>query len=178
MASVVRFFMSPDDERVFLGELAPMGLELYPEIVPQGYSAPAVGPGVTLTDAAYYLGVPAAGPVQVDKVKRGPDRGRWMVLEVVSPVIHWQRSLPDEDGVLRPGRLWAELQVSGDVQKRVQKSTLFEGVFKRIEETLRRRARRSDPVGYLILPGAVREHERGVELREEGRNGKPVRPFR
>lgn len=178
MASVVRFFMTEGDERSFLADIARFGLELYPEVVPQGLKPPLAGPGVSLEDPAYYLAVPGAGPVKVDKVKRGPDRGKWMVLEVTSPVIHWQRSLPDEDGALRSGRLWAELQVSGDVQKRVQKSTLFEATFRKVEEVVRRRARRSEPVGYLILPGAVREHERGIHLREDGRNGRLVRPFR
>jgi hypothetical protein len=178
MANVVHFFMSDDDERVLLGELAPIGLELYPEVVPSGYRPPKVAQGLELVDPTYYLGVPAAGPVQVDKVKRGPNRGKWMVLEVISPVIHWQRSVLDEDGALRSGRFWAELTVSGDVLRRVQKSSVFEGIFHRVEEIVRRRARRSDPVGYLVLPGAVRAHERGIVLREEGRNGKPVRPFR
>jgi hypothetical protein len=178
MASVVRFFMSESDERAFLTDVAPLGLELYPEVVPPGYRAPIAGPDAVLEDPALYLALPEAGPVKVDKVKRGPDRGKWMVMEVTSPVIHWQRSIPDEHGAIRSGRLWAELQVSGDVQKRIQKSTLFESTFRRVEELVRRRARRSDPVGYWVLPGAVREHARGVELREDGRNGKPVRPFR
>ena len=41
-----------------------------------------------------------------------------------------------------------------------------------------RRARRSQPFGYFILPDAVRMHEAGTELRESGRKGAVVRPYR
>jgi len=181
MANVIRFFMGPEDERAFFRELAPLGLELYPEVVPPDWKAPPVDEAAVelLGDPAYYLGAPQVGPITVDKVKRGPNKGKWMIFEVVSPVIHYRRSLLDpEDGTLRSGQLWAELEVSGDTQRRVQKSALFQKIFRQVSEIVSRRARKSQPVGYLILPDAVRLHQAGTELREEGRKGAVVRPYR
>lgn len=181
MANVIRFFMGPEDERAFFREIATLGLELYPEVVDPDWQAPAVEEGLVerLDAPAYYLAAPGCGPIQVDKIKRGPNKGKWMILEIVSPVIHYERSLVDpEDGSLRSGRIWAELQVSGNTERREQKPVAFERVFRQVSEALSRRARRSQPVGYLILPDAVRLFETGTELRETGRKGKPVRPYR
>jgi len=181
MASVLHFFMSPDDERLFFRDLSSLRLELYPEVVPPDWRAPTVDESLIddLEDSAYYLAAPELGPVQVDKVKRGPNKGKWMVLEVISPVIHYERSMVDPDeGVLRAGRIWAELQVSGDTQKRVQKAPQFERLFKQLSDVITRRARRSKPVGHWILPGAVKLHGEGVELRESGRKGGIVTPYR
>ncbi len=180
MARAVKFFMAPEDEKQFLRDLAPFGLELYPRIVDLGYESPKVDDPLagTLTEELYIHGAPSIGDVQIDKVKRGPDKGRWKILEVTSPVIQWERSVADEDGVLRSGRLWAELRISGDTQHRVQKSVEFEKLFARIEEQVKRRARKSDPVGYFVYPSAARLHKAGTELREAGRKGAPVRPSR
>lgn len=179
MAAVVRFFMGPEDERAFLRELGPLGLELYPRVVPPDWQAPRVDETLAgrLDEPEYYLGVPEAGDVTVDKIKRGPNKGKLMILEVISPVIFFERSLL-EDGVLRSGQLWAELQVSGDVQRRVQKAPVVERVFRRVEEIVARRARKSQPVGWLVLPEASRMYAEGIELREAGRKGERVRPFR
>ena len=181
MANVIRFFMGPEDERAFFRELAPLGLELYPEIVPPDWKAPRVDEGTVklLEDPAYYLGAPQIGPITVDKVKRGPNKGKWMIFEVVSPVIHYRRSLIDpDDGTLRSGEVWAELEVSGDTQRRVQKAAAFARVFRELGEIISRRARKSQPVGYLVLPDAVKLHQAGTELREAGRKGGVVRPYR
>ncbi len=181
MANVIRFFMGPEDERAFFRELAPLGLELYPEVVPPDWRAPKIDESVIdqLVEPAYYLGAPEIGPITVDKVKRGPNKGKWMIFEVVSPVVHYQRSLIDpEDGTLRPGRLWAELEVSGDTQKRVQKASAFAHLYRQLTDMVTRRARKSQPTGYYVLPDAVRLHNAGTELREEGRKGAVIRPFR
>ena len=180
MANVIRFFMGPEDERAFFRDLAPLGLELYPEVVPPDWKAPPVNEATAevLQEPAYYLGAPRIGPITVDKIKRGPNKGQWMVFEVVSPVIHLERSLVDDEGILRSGRLWAELQVSGDTQRRVQKAAAFEKLFRQVSDWITRRARRSQPIGYFILPDAVRMHEAGIELRESGRKGAVVRPYR
>ena len=181
MANVIRFFMGPEDERSFLRDVAPLGLELYPEIVPPDWKPPKVDEKLAgqLEEAAYYLGAPEIGPITVDKVKRGPNKGKWMIFEVVSPVIHYERSIVDpEDGTLRPGRLWAELEVSGDTQRRVQKASSFAHLFRQVTDIVARRARKSQPTGYLVLPDAVRLHNAGTELREEGRKGAVIRPFR
>ncbi|WP_157370803.1 hypothetical protein [Vulgatibacter incomptus] len=181
MANLIRFFMGPEDEAAFLRDLAPLELELYPRIVPPKWQAPKVDEALagTLEEEAYYLGAPAAGPITVDKVKRGPDKGKLMILEVVSPVIFFERSLYDADEkVLRSGQLWAELHVSGDTQRRVQKAPIFERIFKGVQDAVSRRARKSQPVGYLVLPDASKLYGQGVELREAGRKGEVVRPFR
>ncbi|HWV39176.1 MAG TPA: hypothetical protein VN033_11970 [Vulgatibacter sp.] len=180
MADVVRFFMGPEDERAFLREVAPLGLELYPRVVPADWKAPRVDESLagSLDESEYYLGIPEAGAITVDRIKRGPNKGKLMILEVVSPVIFFERSLRDEDGALRSGRLWAELQVSGDVQRRVQKTPVVERTFRKVAEIVGRRARRSRPVGWLILPEASRMHAEGVELRDAGRKGTVVRPYR
>lgn len=180
MASVIRFFMGPEDERAFFRALEPLGLVLYPEIVPPDWEAPPVNEAAVdlLEEDAYYLGAPAIGPITVDKVKRGPNKGKWMILEVVSPVIHFDRSRRDEEGALRSGQLWAELQISGDTQRRVQKAAAFEKLFRQIDELVGKRARRSQPVGWRILPDAVRLHEQGIPLRTSDRKGALVRPYR
>lgn len=177
MAHVIHFFMAPEDEKAFLREIASFGFELYPDLVPPDYRAPKVDEKLagTLTDESYYLAAVTIGPVTVDKVKRGPNKGKWTILEVISPVIHWERSVVDEDGALRSGRLWAELQVSGDTQKRVQKSAQFESLFKKLEEVVKRRARRSDPPGFHVQPGAAAVFKAGTELREAGRKGGVVK---
>lgn len=181
MASVVRFFMGPEDEKNFLRDIAPLGLVLFPEVVPPDWDAPAVDDALAgeLEDDSYYLGAPEVGPITIDKVKRGPNKGKLMILEVVSPVIHYSRSIYDEEGkVLRSGRLWAELQVSGDVHKRVQKAPIFEKIFAALEAAISRRGRKSQPVGHFVLPDAVRLYQAGVELREQGRKGDVFRPYR
>jgi len=180
MADVVRFFMGPEDEKAFLRDLAPLGLELYPRVVPADWKAPRVDESLAgaLDEPAYYLGIPTAGDITVDKIKRGPNKGKLMILEVISPVIFFERSLPDEDGILRSGQLWAELQVSGDVQRWVQKAPTVEKTFRKVSEILGRRARKSQPVGWLVLPEASRMYADGVELREAGRKGELVRPYR
>lgn len=181
MADVVRFFMGPEDERALFRELASLDLELYPEVVPPDWKPPHVEESLaaTLDEPSYYLGAPSCGDITVDKVKRGPNKGKWMILEVISPVIHYQRSLPDpDDKVLYSGRVWAELHVSGDAQKRVQKPPQFEKLYRKVGEIIARRARKSQPVGWLVLPDAVKLHEKGFELRDEGRKGAVIRPFR
>ncbi len=180
MAHVVRFFMGPEDESGFLRDLAPLDLELYPRIVPPDWEARPVDGGLagTLEDPGYYLGIPAAGPITVDKIKRGPNRGMLTILEVFSPVIFFERSLLESNGeVLRSGQLWAELQVSGDVQRRVQKAPVVEQVFKKISDLVTRHARRSQPTGYFLLPHACRLFKEGIELRETGRKGGLIRPY-
>lgn len=181
MASVVRFFMGPEDERNFLKDVASFGLVLYPEVVPGDWEAPPVNEDLfgKLEDDSYYLAFPDAGPIIIDKVKRGPNKGKMMIFEVVSPVIHYSRSVLDADkNVLRSGRLWAELQVSGDVQRRVQKDASFEKLFGTLEALIAKRGRKSQPVGHFVLPDAAKMYDAGTELRERGRKGEPVRPYR
>lgn len=180
MARHVRFFMAPEDERQFLEELAPFEMTIWPRLVPPGTTGPKVSVALAgkLVEPLYYLALEALGPLLADKVKRGPDRGKWRVDEVKSAVIQWERCVIDEDGALRAGRIWAELKNSGDPLRRVQKNVRFEGIFHKMEESLKKRARRSDPVGFLVLPHAARLANEGLLLREDGRKGELVRPSR
>src|SRR5712672_3921857 len=100
MALQIPFFMAPEDERDVLRRLSRLQLELWPEVTDPQHRAPLCGPETELVDPAYYL---AAGDVIGYPLKRGPDRGRWKIDEVASPVIYLARSLPDEDGELRSG---------------------------------------------------------------------------
>ncbi len=178
MARHIRFFMSLEDERQFLDELVQFEMTIWPQLVPADHEGVKVTGALadTLTEPLYYLALEQLGPVLANKIKRGPDLGKWRVDEVKSAVIQWERSIVDEDGQLRAGRIWAELKNSGDPLRRVQKNVRFEGIFRKMEDTLKKRARRSDPVGFFILPHAARLADQGLVLREDGRKGGLVRP--
>ncbi|HUJ25564.1 MAG TPA: hypothetical protein VLW85_06080 [Myxococcales bacterium] len=175
MALQIRFFMSPEDERDFLRRLAPLQLELWPELAEPRYDAPLVTDETQLEEPAYYL---AAGDVTGYPLKRGPDRGRWKIDEVASPVIHFSRSLPDEDGALRSGALWAETEPAGDWSRMGGKPVKFLKAVREIHELLKSRYRKSSPVKgtiYFVGPACARS---GVALREEGRKGERVTVYR
>src|ERR671929_2301294 len=97
--------MSAEDERELLRRLEPLRLELWPVFSDRGFSAPLVTAETELVDPAYYL---AAGDVTGYPIKRGPERGKWKIDEVASPVIYLFRSAADENGELRSGYFWAE----------------------------------------------------------------------
>ena len=175
MALQLRFFMSPEDERDLLRRLAPMQLELWPELSDPGFAAPLVGEETLLEEPAYYF---AAGDVIGYPIKRGPDRGRWKIDEVASPVIYFARSQPDEDGELRSGYFWAETEAAGDNARTGGKPVRFLRAVKEITELVKSRYRKSSPVKgttYFIGPAAARA---GLALREEGRKGEKVLVYR
>src|SRR3954447_3227904 len=167
--------MSPDDERDLLRRLERLQLELWPALSDPGFSAPLLTESTVLEDPSYYL---AAGDVVGYPIKRGPDRGRWAIDEVASPVVFWSRSLPDEDGELRSGYFWAETEAAGDYSRAGGKSPRFHKVVKELTELLKARFRKSSPVKgtiYFVGPAAARA---GTPLREEGRKGEPVLVYR
>jgi hypothetical protein len=175
LALQIRFFMSPDDERELLRRLAPLQLELWPVLSEQGYRAPLIGGETPLTEPAYYL---AAGDVAGYPLKRGPDRGRWKLDEVASPVIYFSRSLPDEDGELRSGYFWAETESAGDNSRLGGKPARFLRAVRDLQELIKSRYRKSSPVKgtvYFIGPAVARL---GTPLREEGRKGERVQVYR
>ena len=55
----------------------------------------------------------AVGEVQTYPIKRGREKGMMKIDEILSPVVHFQRSVIDEDGQLRSGHLWAETEAKG-----------------------------------------------------------------
>ena len=175
MALQIRFFMAEDDERELLRRLERLQLELWPALSEKGYQPPLVGEEVTLTEPAYYF---AAGDVTGYPIKKGPDRGRWKIDEVASPVIYLARSLPDEDGELRSGYFWAETETAGDNSRSGGKPARFMNAVREIQELVKARYRKSSPVKgmiYFIGPAVARL---GTPLREEGRKGEPVQEYR
>src|SRR2546429_8317444 len=103
--------MAEEDERELLRKLEPLRLEVWPVLSDPGFSAPLASAETRLVQPAYYL---AAGDVTGYPIKKGPERGKWKIDEVLSPVIFLQRSLPDEHGELRSGYFWAETEAAGD----------------------------------------------------------------
>jgi len=179
MADRLEVFLAPEDEQAFLRFLAPRGLEVYPRRVPEGWQPFIAGPeSVDRLPPELYLAAVGIGPVLVDRVKRGPDRGAWRVDEVRSPVIFWERCATNEDGELLAGQLWAELDVTPETGRRTAAPDRLRRLFREMRDWLRKTCRRSEPVGYLIGPAAARAHREGLVLREPGHRGGTVRPYR
>jgi hypothetical protein len=179
--ATLHYFMLPDDERALFRVLARHGLTIYPELIPPGHVAPAVGEDVlpSLDRDAYYLAAERLGPVIVHPVKRGPDKGMLVVEEVPSPVLHYQRSVRNEAGELVAGRLWAELDVTDDPVSRAGKHRALRAVFEEIHGWLRKTFRRSDPKGWWVGPAAARAWKsEGLVLREPGHKGRVVGVWR
>ena len=174
MANLIRFFMSPEDEVGFFRLLERFDLEVYPRRVPADWKPfKAMAANVPrLPEEDLYLAASTVGPVRVDKVKRGPDKGAWRVDEVRSPVIYLERSRHDGEGALLPGRLWAELDVTPQSGRRTAPPDRFRRLFLEIEDWVKNSYRRSDPPGLWIGPHAARLHKEGLVLRNpEQRRG-------
>jgi hypothetical protein len=176
MAATLQYFMLPEDERALFRILARHALTVYPELVPPAYAPPAAGEEVlpSLEASAYYLAAERLGPVVVHAVKRGPDKGLLVIEAVPSPVLHYERSLKNEQGELVGGRLWAELDVTDDPHARGHgKHRGLRSTFEEIHTWLRKTFRRSDPKGYWVGPAAARAWKSdGLVLREPGHKGR------
>jgi hypothetical protein len=97
--------------------------------------------------------------------------------EVRSPVIHFERSRVEDDE-LRSGRLWAELDVVGDRQHLMSKPDLLRSVFDRLRSQFKKAFHHSKPVGFFVGHVAARRAGEGLVLREAGRKGEVVVPFK
>src|SRR5262249_9499502 len=127
--------MVEEDEHELLRRLEPLKLELWPVFSEAGYSASVVDAETQLVDAAYYL---AAGDGTGYPIKRGKERGRWKIDEVLSPVIYFARSAPDEkSGELRSGYFWAETEAAGDNARTGGKPVHFLRVVRELHETIK-----------------------------------------
>src|SRR5207253_5425424 len=167
--------MAEEDERELLRRLEPLRLELWPVLSDAGFSAPLVCAETELSDPAYYL---AAGDVTGYPIKKGKERGKWKIDEVISPVIYFSRSLRDDDGDLRSGCFWAETEAAGDNPRTGGKPVAFLRAVRELQELIKSRYRKSSPVRgltYFVGPATARM---GTPLREEGRTGEPVRVYR
>ena len=177
MANQIQLFMVAEDELSFLRTLEQHRLEVYPRRVPQDWKPFIAAPAAhaQLPEEELYLAASALGPVLVDPVKRGPDKGQWRVDEVRSPVIFWERSRKNDDGELLSGQLWAELDITEQTGRRSAAPDRFRRLFLDIEEWLTRAFRKSNPKGYLIGPQAARAHkEEKLVLRENEHRGREV----
>jgi len=169
--------MSREDEVELFRKLEPRALDLWPEACDRRHRPVKVTAeaAAALDGEAYYL---ALGGVEGYAIKRGPGRGLWKIDEVLSPVVHLQRSVTDEDGQLRSGHLWAEMESRGDNSRLGGKPEPFRRAVHELQEFVKSRYRRSQPVGFFIGPGAARLAQAGMPLREAGRKGGLVTPFR
>jgi hypothetical protein len=180
MAILLRFFMSPEDELAFFRMLERFDLEVYPRRISPGWKPFKATAGcIALLPAEdAYLAASAIGPVLVDLVKRGPDKGHWRVDEVRSPVIYLERSRVNEDQELLAGKLWAELDVTAQTGRRTAAPDQFRRLFLEIEGWLKKSFRRSDPPGFWIGPSAARLHKAGLVLRDSEHRGGTIEVHR
>jgi hypothetical protein len=177
VAATYHYFMLPKDEQAFFRVLARERFTVYPEYVPAGYNAPAVTDALVaeLDQSAYYLAVERLGPVIVHPMKRGPEKGLFVIEEVPSPVLHYERSLTSERGELVAGRLWAELDVTDDPNARYGKHRGLRAIFEEVGAFLKKSFRRSEPKGYFVGPAAARAWKtEGLVLRAAGHKGRSI----
>jgi hypothetical protein len=179
MATNIPFFMTDEDELAFLRFLRRFRFEVYPVRVPPEWKMFHAGEDTRdrLPEDACYLAAAELGPVKVDKIKRGPDKGFWRVDEVGSPVIYFERCRRNEQHELLSGELWSQLEWTPQTGRRYAAPDQFRTLFLQIEHELRIRFRKSDPKGFLIGPHAARAVKDGLVLRDAERGGGTVRPY-
>jgi hypothetical protein len=181
MANQLRFFMSTDDELQFVRHLERHVLKVYPRRVPPDWvEFRATGEAFEqLPEEELYLAATDVGPVTVDKLKRGRDKGHWRVQEVGSPVIFWERSRVNDDGELLSGQLWAELDVTQQTGRRSAAPEQFRVLFLEIESWLKKTYRRGDPKAFWVGPNAARAvKESQLVLRDNEHKGSTVGVWR
>jgi hypothetical protein len=181
MAATLHYFMLPDDERALFRHLERRDLTLYPELIPPGHVPLKLGAeAVDRLDApAWYIAAERLGPVIVHPVKRGPDKGMLVIEEVPSPVFHYERSVPNDAGELVAGRVWAELDITDDVEDKRGKPLALKSLFEEIHHLFRKNWRRSDPKGFWVGPHAAAAWKRGeLVLREAGHKGREIGVWR
>ena len=181
MANQLRFFMTPDDERAFLRYLERHVFKIYPRRVPVDWKEFRASGAVydQLPQEDVYLAATDIGPVTVDKVKRGPDKGSWRVLEVGSPVIFWERSRLNEDHELNSGQFWAELDVTQQTGRRSPAPERFRVLWGELENWIKKTFRRGDPKEFWIGAHAARtKKESGLVLRDNQHHGGTVDVWR
>jgi hypothetical protein len=170
--------MTPDDELAFFRFLARLRLEVYPVRVPPDWVPfPANEEAVAkLPEEAAYLAASEIGAVQVDKVKRGPDKGAWRIDEVRSPVIYFERSRRNEEGELLSGKLWAEVDITEQTGRRDPAPDKFRQLVLEVEEWIKKSFRKGDPKKFFVGPKAARLFKEGLVLRDAEHRGGTVRP--
>ena len=178
MANQIHFFMTPDDERELLRKLESWKLDLYPEVTEDQSEPIAVEANAEteLEGPGFYF---AVGDVSGYAVKRGVNRGKWKIDEVDSPVVYFERSQLDENGELRAGKFWVELEASGDYARTGGKPDRLRRLWLEIYGFLKVRYRKSKPTGFYVGPHAARaQQQSGLVLREAGRGGETIQAYR
>lgn len=181
MAATLHYFMLPEDERALFRHLARRDLTLYPELIPPGHVPVRLDEHAVekLDGASWYIAAERLGPVVVHPIKRGPDKGMLEIEEVPSPVFHYERSVRNDAGELLGGRLWAELDITDDVEDKRGKPLALKSLFQEIHDLFRKNWRRSDPKGFWVGPHAGAAWKRGdLVLREAGHKGKEIGVWR
>jgi hypothetical protein len=177
MGATLHYFTLPEDERALFRILAPHELTLYPEVVPPGYTPTRVDDTAVagLELDAYYLAAERLAPVIVHPVKRGPNKGMLEIEEIPSPVLHYERSIRNEEGELVSGRIWGELEVTDDPNDRRGKPRALRLLYDDVLEKFKKGWRRSEPKGWWVGPAAAGAWKRGeIVLREAGHKGRIV----
>jgi len=168
--------MLPEDERALFRVLERRELTLYPELMPPGFTPIPVNDRAVEqlgSAASWYMAAERLGAVIVHPIKRGPDRGMLAIEELPSPVFHYERSVRNEQDELVQGRLWAELEDSGDPTDRKGKPRGLRAVFDEVNQLFRKNWRRSEPKGAWVGPRAAEAWKRGeLVLREAGHKGR------
>jgi hypothetical protein len=176
VAELIRFFMAPEDEESLMRFLERFELDVYPSRVPPDWrefkASAETLPRFPEGDA--YLAASQIGPVIVDKVKRGPDKGAWRVDDERSPVMYFQRCVRNEEGELLSGRLWAELDITEHSGRRTPAPDRFRALFQEVERWMKKSFRKSQPAGYLIGPKVARLVKEGLVLRVREHRGGTV----
>jgi hypothetical protein len=177
VANQLKLFLNSEDERALLQYLERWVLEVYPRRVPPDwvtFRARAESHD-KLPDEELYLVATDIGPAEVDKVKRGPDKGFWRIDEVRSPVIFWQRCRKNDDGELLSGQLWAELDITAQTGRRDAAPDRFRALFVELEGWIRKTCRRGNPKPFLVGPATAREVKAGsLKLRSDEHRGEEV----
>ena len=165
MANVLRPVLDPEDERAFLRFLAQAIYEVYPRRVPAGWKPfRAVAESWERLPAELYLAATDLGPVLVDKVKRGPDRGHWRVDEVRSRSSTGALAAP-RTGPARRATLGRAGRHAAD-RRRDAAPDRFRRRFLDVEAWLKKTCRRSGTRGVVD-----RSLRRAPDLRRPGAPG-------
>jgi len=181
MAATLHYFMLPDDERSLFRHLARRELTLYPELIPPGHVPLKLDEHAVerLETETWYIAAERLGPVIVHPLKKGPDKGMLVIEEVPSPVFHYERSVRNDKDELVAGRLWAELDITDDVEDKRGKPLALRSIFQEVHDLFRKNWRRSDPKGFWVGPHAGAAWKRGeLVLREAGHKGREIGVWR
>jgi hypothetical protein len=177
MANQVMLFMNQEDEQSFVQFLERYTFDVYPRRVPPDWQTfrAALKSFDKFPEEEVYLVASDIGPAQVDKIKRGPDKGSWRVDEVRSPVIFWERNTVNFDEEMVSGQLWAELEVTQQTGRKNAAHDAFRIRYLEIEQWIHKTFRKGHPKGFYVGPKAAKKFKEGkVKFRENKHFGRSI----